>query len=122
MALAAGDFSVVSRTPLGPGLYRIIVNWTLPASYTSGGEPLTNAILAAKMGIKSIKAVIAGPAIDVTNNKSLKIGFDRVRVAGTSQGKLRAFADGGSAADGAAEVAATHDLHTFVAQLAIDGV
>jgi hypothetical protein len=101
--------------PLAIGRYAIQGTYTLPASYASGGEILTNAILKAKFGINKIEQLMFAPAVDVTNSKELSLAFDHVSTS-TTQGKLRAFATGGSAADGAIEIAATHNLSTYVAR------
>lgn len=88
MALAAGDFSLVKRTGLSPGRWMVTGVWTLPASYTSGGEPLTNAIMAAKLGLKTIDVMIFTP-----KSGSATATFDGVPTA-TTQGKLHAFQSG----------------------------
>jgi hypothetical protein len=121
MAIAAADFTMLSRTPIAPGLYRIVARWVMPASYTAGGEPLTNTIMKARFGINQIKNVSVDIAIDVTNSKALKVGFDNVSTAST-QGKLRAFADGGAAANGSVEIAGGVGLSAFIARMTIDGV
>jgi hypothetical protein len=112
MAILAANFVQKSKRPLGVGAYEILGTFTGPTSYTAGGEPLTNAVLAAKFGIKAIEQLDFDNAVDVTNSKALKLAFDGVKTA-TTQGKIRAFADGGAAANGSVEIAGAVDLHTF---------
>ncbi len=88
MALAASDFSSIKRTGLSPGRWMVTGVWTLPASYTSGGEPLTNAIMGAKLGLKTIDVMIFTPKAG-----SATATFDGTATA-TTQGKLHAYQSG----------------------------
>lgn len=88
MALSAADFSNIKHTPLGPGRWMVTGTWTLPASYASGGEDLTTAILKATTRLNKIDAIIfTSKAGQITGS------FDGVSTA-TSQGKLHAFQAG----------------------------
>lgn len=90
MALAAGDFVMDkgSLTYLGPGSKMISGTWTLPASYTNGGEVLTNAILAAKFGFKKIRQLIFTPTGGVD------AAFDAGAASAGNQGKLHVYQSG----------------------------
>jgi len=88
MALAAGDFSSIKRTGLSPGRWMVTGVWTLPASYTSGGEPLTNAIVAAKLGLKTVDQIIFTPKAG-----SATATFDGTSTS-TTQGKLHVYQSG----------------------------
>lgn len=88
MALSSSDFSLIKRNGLSPGRWMVTGVWTLPASYTSGGEPLTNAIMAAKLGLKTIDVAIFTPKVG-----SVDVTLDSVTTA-TTQGKLHAFQSG----------------------------
>ncbi len=89
MALAAADFAVDknSRTYLGPFNIMLTGTYTLPASYTSGGEVLTNAIMAARFGLKKIRYMSFQPTGGVS------VVWDGVSTS-TSQGKLHAYQSG----------------------------
>lgn len=94
MAIAASDFVVTSKIPMGVGRYEIFGQYTGPASYTSGGEALSNAILAAKLGIKSIEYLGFDPAPKTTTpTDAIQLAFDYIKTA-TTQGKIHAYQSG----------------------------
>src|SRR5438445_7005502 len=91
MAIAASAFTVVSKVPMAVGRWRIHGKYTGPASYTSGGEALSNAIVAAKFGINHIEELSFSPAPKTTTpTDSIQLGFDYISTA-TTQGKIHAY-------------------------------
>lgn len=96
MALAATDFSLVKRRGVAPGTWVITGKYTGPASYASGGEILTNAILKSALGINKIDSAIFSPFIDASGNAGVGLVFDHVSTS-TTQGKIRAINAGNTA-------------------------
>ena len=92
MALAASDFTVTSKVPLGVGLYLITGNYTGPASYASGGEDITSAIARAAFGVSEIKFLHLSPAVNTSTGAAVSLVYDKD--AGTNLGKIRAINTG----------------------------
>lgn len=98
MALAATQFTAVRRYGLSPGRWTVTGTFTGPASYTSGGELLTNAILKAALGLRSLIFIDFTPAIPAAGTTATEFAFDHTPVTpGTDQGKIHAYAGGGGA-------------------------
>lgn len=89
MALASSQFTNLRRQPLGPGRWMVTGTFTGPASYTSGGEDFTNALVKASLGLERLNVLQFTDLID-ENNSALGVGaeFDHNRTS-TSQGKIR---------------------------------
>lgn len=96
MAFVASQFSLVKRRPVAAGAWLVTGKFTGPASYASGGEALTNAILKAALGINHIDVALFTPLVDPTNALVVQLVFDHNATAST-QGKLRAFNSGNTA-------------------------
>jgi hypothetical protein len=94
MALAASQFTNLKKVPISPGLYMVTGTFTGPASYTSGGEDLTNALAMSSLGIRRVNTLSFTNLVD-ENNAALAVGceFDHNRTS-TSQGKIRFVALG----------------------------
>lgn len=121
MAITASNFTNIKRRPFAAGAWRVTGKFTGPTSYASGGEILTNTLLHAVTGLNHVELMNFGPGVDVTNNLGLDITFDYNSTT-TTQGNIRCFQAGGSAADGATEMTATHNLSTYTAKFDIVGV
>jgi hypothetical protein len=89
MALATTQFTNLKKIPVCPGTYMVTGTFTGPASYTSGGEDLTNAKALGALGIRRVTDLHFTNLID-ENNAALAVGceFDHNRTT-TSQGKIR---------------------------------
>jgi hypothetical protein len=92
MALATTQFTNLKKIPVCPGTYMVTGTFTGPASYTSGGEDLTNALALSSLGIRRVNSLHFTSLVD-ENNSSLASGceFDHARTS-TSQGKIRFLA------------------------------
>lgn len=92
MALASSQFTNIRRRGLAPGVYVVTGTFTGPASYTSGGEDFTNALVKASLGIQNIQQLVFTRLVD-DDNSSLAVGceFDHARTT-SSQGKIRFIA------------------------------
>ena len=89
MALAATQFTSKKTVLLGAGMKMSVGTFTGPASYTSGGEDMTNALAKAIFGMVNVKYLSFTPLVD-NDNAALAVGvaFDHA-AAGSSQGKIR---------------------------------
>lgn len=86
---------------------RRVARWTGPASYVSGGEPVT----AATFGLGKIVALLGGAAVDGA-------GAIRLAVYNPTTGKIAWYVDG---ADGFVEVAGGVNLSTFSSPIEVIG-
>ena len=89
MALAATQFTRKKTTLLGAGMKMVVGTFTGPASYTSGGEDMTNALAKAIFGMANVRYLHLTMLID-NDNAALGVAaaFDHARTA-SSQGKIR---------------------------------
>lgn len=85
MALATTDFSKVRQTWLGPNSKRVTGIWTGPASYASGGEDFTRAIVKSALGLSELRSLSFTP-LAKSDGTMYPVAFDHVTSA-TSQGK-----------------------------------
>jgi hypothetical protein len=110
VALAASQISNLKRAPIGGGLWMVTGTFTGPASYTSGGEDLTNALAKSCFGIQRVNHLSFTDLVD-ENNTALAVTalFDHNRTT-TSQGKIRFVAAG--------VTAHTHDISIIGGQAA----
>ncbi len=110
MALASTQFTALKRTPLGAGRWMVTGTFTGPASYTSGGEDLTNALAKSSLGIARVNVLNFTDLVDENNSAlCIKLEFDHNRTS-TSQGKIRAVNVG--------QTAHTHDMKIIGGQAA----
>lgn len=114
MALAATQFTLTRRAPLGVRRYEITGKFVGPASYTAGGESLTEAILKTVGGIRTVEILSFTPLLDATFANAKALAFDRNKVS-TTAGKIHSYDAAGT------ETAGATDLSTFTCSFRLVG-
>ena len=114
MALAATQFTQTRRSPLGVRRYEITGLFTGPASYTAGGESLTEAILKVVGGIRTVEILQFTSLLDATFANAKSLSFDRNK-SGSTAGKIHSYDAAGT------ETAGATNLSTFTCSFRLVG-
>lgn len=119
MAIAASDFSERKRWQCGNKTV-VRAKYTGPASYTAGGEVLTNDILKAAFGLTHADLVQCETTLGATFTQGAQLAFDHTPVVGTSQGKFHIIDQTGTNV-GTEIVAAQTTFAAFTAWVTVTG-
>lgn len=88
IALVAADLTVNKVIHLGKGYRLVVGSWTPSGTYTSGGEDMTTAIAAAKLGLSSIDFINFTPLTATSGGATYaNVAFDHTP-ATNSLGKI----------------------------------
>ena len=115
MAITTANFANTKRWPIAAGRWGFRTTFTGPSSYTSGGEPLTNALCLAALGLTRVESVQCSPIAGNSFANDSSLSFDHNAVSGSSQGKLHIYDQTGT--NTGTEVVATTNYGTFTALL-----